>query len=74
VSGAVVAVRLCRETPRSHPRPSEVYNLGAQSHVKVSFEMAEYTANVDGTGALRLLDAIRTCGRESPHDRRHRPR
>ncbi|KAJ3166364.1 hypothetical protein HDU87_002209 [Geranomyces variabilis] len=43
-------------------RPSEVYNLGAQSHVKVSFDMSEYTADVDGTGALRLLDAIRTVG------------
>jgi len=43
-------------------RPTEVYNLGAQSHVKVSFEMAEYTANVDGLGTLRLLDAIRTAG------------
>jgi len=43
-------------------RPSEIYNLAAQSHVAVSFEMAEYTANIDGTGTLRLLDAIRTCG------------
>jgi len=43
-------------------RPSEVYNLAAQSHVQVSFEMAEYTGNVDGLGTLRLLDAIRTCG------------
>lgn len=43
-------------------QPTEVYNLGAQSHVKVSFEMAEYTADVDGLGTLRLLDAIRTCG------------
>jgi len=43
-------------------KPTEVYNLGAQSHVKVSFEMAEYTANVDGLGTLRLLDAIRTAG------------
>jgi len=43
-------------------RPCEVYNLGAQSHVKVSFEMAEYTANVDGLGTLRLLDAIRSAG------------
>ncbi|XP_077982176.1 GDP-mannose 4,6 dehydratase-like isoform X2 [Glandiceps talaboti] len=42
--------------------PTEIYNLGAQSHVKVSFEMGEYTANVDGVGTLRLLDAIRTCG------------
>eukprot|EP01083_Nonionella_stella_P076130 207287_1 len=45
-------------------KPTEVYNLGAQSHVKVSFEMSEYTANVDGLGTLRLLDAIRTAGLE----------
>jgi len=45
-------------------RPSEIYNLGAQSHVKVSFEMAEYTGDVDGLGTLRLLDAVRTCGLE----------
>ena len=37
----------------------EVYNLGAMSHVKVSFEMPEYTGNVDGLGVLRLLEAIR---------------
>lgn len=43
-------------------RPDEVYNLAAQSHVAVSFEMAEYTGNVDGLGTLRLLDAIRTTG------------
>ncbi|KIK62349.1 hypothetical protein GYMLUDRAFT_58133 [Collybiopsis luxurians FD-317 M1] len=42
--------------------PTEVYNLGAQSHVKVSFSLAEYTADVDAIGTLRLLDAIRTCG------------
>ncbi|ORX50063.1 hypothetical protein BCR36DRAFT_583657 [Piromyces finnis] len=42
-------------------QPDEIYNLGAQSHVKVSFELSEYTANVDGLGTLRLLDAIRTC-------------
>ncbi|XP_022346245.1 GDP-mannose 4,6 dehydratase-like [Crassostrea virginica] len=46
----------------SQVRPHEIYNLGAQSHVKVSFELAEYTANVDAVGTLRLLDAIRTCG------------
>ncbi|XP_052817374.1 GDP-mannose 4,6 dehydratase-like [Mya arenaria] len=46
----------------SQVRPTELYNLGAQSHVKVSFELAEYTANVDALGTLRLLDAIRTCG------------
>ena len=43
-------------------KPNEVYNLAAQSHVQVSFEMAEYTGNVDGLGTLRLLDAIRTAG------------
>jgi len=46
-------------------KPSEIYNLGAQSHVKVSFDLAEYTAEVDGVGTLRLLDAIRTCGLEN---------
>ena len=46
-------------------QPSEVYNLGAQSHVKVSFEMSEYTGNVDGLGTLRILDAIRVAGLET---------
>jgi GDPmannose 4,6-dehydratase len=45
-------------------RPDEVYNLAAQSHVKVSFETPEYTANVDGLGTLRLLEAIRILGLE----------
>jgi GDPmannose 4,6-dehydratase len=45
-------------------KPHEVYNLGAQSHVKVSFELSEYTANVDALGTLRLLNAIRICGLE----------
>lgn len=46
----------------SSVRPHEVYNLGAMSHVAVSFEMSEYTAEVDGIGTLRLLNAIRSCG------------
>ena len=44
--------------------PDEVYNLGAQSHVAVSFEVPEYTANVDGIGTIRLLSAIRELGLE----------
>ena len=43
-------------------RPTEIYNLAAQSHVAVSFETPEYTANADGIGTLRLLEAIRTAG------------
>ncbi|MCP5420599.1 MAG: GDP-mannose 4,6-dehydratase [Gammaproteobacteria bacterium] len=45
-------------------RPDEIYNLAAQSHVAVSFEEPEYTANADGLGALRLLEAIRILGLE----------
>jgi GDPmannose 4,6-dehydratase len=45
-------------------QPDEIYNLAAQSHVKVSFESPEYTANVDGLGTLRLLEAIRILGLE----------
>ena len=40
-------------------RPDEIYNLGAMSHVKVSFDVPEYTANTDGIGTLRILEAIR---------------
>lgn len=52
-------IRLVQET-----EPDEIYNLAAQSHVHVSFETPEYTANADATGALRLLEAIRILGRE----------
>ena len=50
-------IRIVQET-----QPDEIYNLAAQSHVAVSFETAEYTANADGIGALRLLEAIRLLG------------
>lgn len=53
-------VRLIREIA-----PDEIYNLGAQSHVKVSFEMPEYTADVVALGALRILEALRVLGMES---------
>ena len=45
-------------------QPDEIYNLGAQSHVAVSFESPEYTADVDGMGTLRMLEAIRILGLE----------
>ncbi|KAH9261489.1 GDP-mannose 4,6-dehydratase [Batrachochytrium salamandrivorans] len=54
---------LCSIVART--QPDEIYNLAAQSHVKVSFELSEYTADVDGIGALRLLNAIRTCNLET---------
>ncbi len=46
-------------------KPNEIYNLGAQSHVKVSFEVPEYTADIDGIGVLRFLDAIKETGIET---------
>ena len=52
-------IRIIQET-----RPSEIYNLAAQSHVAVSFETPEYTANADAVGTLRLLEAIRILGME----------
>ncbi|WP_350212239.1 GDP-mannose 4,6-dehydratase [Henriciella sp.] len=52
-------IRLVQET-----RPDEIYNLAAQSHVQVSFETPEYTANADAVGALRILEAIRILGME----------
>ena len=45
-------------------KPDEIYNLGAQSHVKVSFEMPEYTGQVDGLGTIRILEAVRLLGME----------
>jgi len=48
----------------SKTKPTEIYNLGAMSHVKVSFDMPEYTADCDGVGVLRMLDAIRAAGLE----------
>ena len=46
-------------------KPDEIYNLGAQSHVKVSFEVPEYTAEVDAVGTLRFIDAIKEIGIET---------
>ena len=46
-------------------QPDEIYNLGAQSHVRVSFDQPEYTADIDGTGTLRLLEALRDYVRSS---------
>jgi len=52
-------IRIIQET-----KPDEIYNLAAMSHVKVSFDTPEYTANADGIGTLRLLEALRICGME----------
>lgn len=52
-------IRLIKEV-----EPDEVYNLAAQSHVKVSWDCPEYTADTDALGTLRLLEAIRVCGLE----------
>ena len=59
LTDATNLIRLVQET-----KPTEIYNLGAQSHVQVSFETPEYTANADALGTLRLLEAIRILGLE----------
>jgi len=59
LTDATNLIRVVQET-----QPDEIYNLAAQSHVQVSFETPEYTANADGIGTLRLLEAIRILGRE----------
>ncbi|MGA3310828.1 MAG: GDP-mannose 4,6-dehydratase [Xanthobacteraceae bacterium] len=59
VTDATNLIRIVQET-----QPDEIYNLAAQSHVQVSFETPEYTANADALGTLRLLEAIRILGRE----------
>src|SRR5262249_46614245 len=59
VTDSTNLIRVVQET-----RPDEIYNLAAQSHVQVSFETPEYTANADAIGALRLLEAIRILDRE----------
>ncbi|MDX7953672.1 GDP-mannose 4,6-dehydratase [Lichenihabitans sp. Uapishka_5] len=60
LTDATNLIRIVQET-----QPDEIYNLGAQSHVQVSFETPEYTANADGLGTLRLLEAIRILKREA---------
>ena len=57
LTDATNLIRIVQET-----QPDEIYNLAAQSHVQVSFETPEYTANGDALGALRLLEAIRILG------------
>ncbi len=57
MTDATNLIRIVQET-----QPDEIYNLAAQSHVQVSFETAEYTANADALGPLRLLEAIRLLG------------
>src|SRR6195952_5339290 len=57
LTDATNLIRLVQET-----QPDEIYNLGAQSHVKVSFDTPEYTANADGIGVLRVLEAVRLLG------------
>src|SRR5215831_13125431 len=59
LTDATNLIRIVQET-----RPTEIYNLAAQSHVQVSFETPEYTANADAIGTLRLLEAIRILGME----------
>lgn len=59
LSDSTNLIRVVQET-----QPDEIYNLGAMSHVKVSFDTPEYTANADGIGTLRLLEAIRILGLE----------
>ncbi|WP_181708675.1 GDP-mannose 4,6-dehydratase [Chthonobacter rhizosphaerae] len=59
MTDATNLIRVVQET-----QPDEIYNLAAQSHVRVSFETPEYTANADGIGTLRLLEAIRILGME----------
>ena len=59
MTDATNLIRIVQET-----QPDEIYNLAAQSHVQVSFETPEYTANSDGIGTLRLLEAIRILGLE----------
>jgi GDPmannose 4,6-dehydratase len=59
VTDATNLIRIVQQT-----QPTEIYNLAAQSHVKVSFETAEYTANADALGTLRLIEAIRILGLE----------
>lgn len=59
LTDATNLIRIIQET-----QPDEIYNLGAMSHVKVSFDSPEYVANVDGVGTLRILEAVRILGME----------
>ena len=61
MTDATSLIRLIQET-----QPTEIYNLAAQSHVQVSFETPEYSADADGLGTLRLLEALRKSGYVNP--------
>ena len=56
-------IKIIKET-----KPDEIYNLGAQSHVSVSFQQPEYTANCDGLGILRILEAVKLTGLEKKQE------
>jgi len=59
LSDAISLIQIIKDV-----RPDEIYNLAAQSHVKVSFDVPEYTADIDAIGVLRILEAVRLCGLE----------
>lgn len=59
LSDSISIIKIIKEV-----KPDEIYNLAAQSHVQVSFDVPEYTADVDAVGTLRILEAVRICGLE----------
>ncbi len=66
LTDSVNLLRIIQET-----QPDEIYNLGAMSHVKVSFDIPEYTANADGVGTLRIRETVRTLGLTTKTHNKH---